>query len=472
MASEWKEIRLDELKANSKNAIAMGPFGSRIKTENFVSFGIPIIKGGNLTADFLHEGNYDYLTPDKADELKSSNAFRRDIIITHRGTIGQVGIIPDNSKFERYVISQSQLKVSLNQEKINPYFVYYFFKTGLGQHRLLMNSSQVGVPAIAKASTSVKSILIPCPELKEQKKIVNFLLGLDKKIQLNKQMNETLEQMAQALFQSWFVDFDPVIDNALDAGKEIPEALQTRAEKRLAVRNAADFKPLPADIRALFPNEFEQSAEPSVGIDGWIPKGWKLLPLDKIADFRNGLALQKFRPEKDSDDFLPVLKIAQLNQGYTDGKEKARTDIKKEYIVNDGDMIFSWSGTLMIDLWTGGKAALNQHLFKVYSEIFPLSIYLHWTKHYLLKFQQIAAGKAVTMGHIKKGDLSSAICLLPSDNLIKKFDEFVSPWIKKYIDTRIENNSLTKLRDTLLPKLISGELRLDQLDAVEELSQQ
>ena len=206
MQSDWKELTIDQLKSDKKNAIAMGPFGSRIKAENFVDEGIPVIKGTNLNGDFINENKYDYLTEKKADELKTSNAFPLDIVITHRGTIGQVGLIPKDSKYSRYVVSQSQLKVTLDQAKMNPYYLYYFFKSRLGQHRLLMNSSQVGVPAIAQASTSVKKILVPHPDLKNQDKIVKILLTLDDKIELNRKMNQTLEEMVQALFKSWFIE--------------------------------------------------------------------------------------------------------------------------------------------------------------------------------------------------------------------------------------------------------------------------
>ena len=120
MSSDWDELTIDDLKAPTKNAIAMGPFGSRIRASNFVNKGIPVIKGGNLNGDFISEDNFDYLTEEKATELQSSNAYRRDIVITHRGTIGQVGIIPDDSRFERYVVSQSQLKVTLDQDKVVP----------------------------------------------------------------------------------------------------------------------------------------------------------------------------------------------------------------------------------------------------------------------------------------------------------------------------------------------------------------
>ncbi|WP_294950914.1 restriction endonuclease subunit S, partial [Sulfurovum sp.] len=125
MRSEWKELSIENLKSDKKNAIAMGPFGSRIKAENFTNAGIPIIKGTNLNGDFINEDKYDFLTEEKADELKASNAFPLDIVITHRGTIGQVGLIPKNSKYKRYVVSQSQLKVTLDQEKMNPYYLYY-----------------------------------------------------------------------------------------------------------------------------------------------------------------------------------------------------------------------------------------------------------------------------------------------------------------------------------------------------------
>ncbi|EKY31835.1 restriction endonuclease subunit S [Vibrio cholerae] len=297
----------------------------------------------------------------------------------------------------------------------------------------------------------------------EQRRIGKLLSDFERKITLNRQINQTLEQMAQTLFKSWFVDFDPVIDNALDAGNPIPDELQHRAEARNTVRESEGFKPLPDDVRQLFPDAFEESEL------GWVPKGWEVEALDSIADFQNGLALQKFRPESEDDDFLPVLKIAQLRQGYCEGKEKSRTDIKESCRVYNGDMIFSWSGTLMIDLWTGGNAALNQHLYKVTSKKFPQSFYLHWTKHHLARFQHIAAAKAVTMGHIKKGDLSDSKCLVPSSELIDAFDEYVGKYLKQSINVRLQCNTLVELRDTLLPKLISGELRLDEVElAVEQ----
>ncbi|MGY0149060.1 restriction endonuclease subunit S [Edwardsiella tarda] len=305
----------------------------------------------------------------------------------------------------------------------------------------------------------------------EQHRIGKMLSDFERKITLNRQINQTLEQMTQALFKSWFVDFDPVMDNALDAGffeqnSDLPEALLRRAEQRKIVRQQPDFTPLPAETRQLFPAAFEACDEPSLGLGGWVPKGWGISALDTIANFQNGLALQKFRPDSDDDKFLPVLKIAQLRQGYCDNSEKARVDIKESCRVYDGDMIFSWSGTLMIDIWTGGNAALNQHLYKVTSKKYPLSFYLYWTNYHLSRFQHIAAAKAVTMGHIKKGDLSDSYCLIPPVTLIKKFDSVAGRYIEQSKNVRLQNKTLSNLRDTLLPKLISGELRLNDKDTL------
>src|SRR5690554_3834564 len=209
MTADWQIKTIDELKADFRSAIAMGPFGSRIKAENFVTEGVPVLKGGNLHGAFIDDSKCDYLTEEKAEELKSSIAVTGDIVITHRGTIGQVSIIPENSRYPRYVVSQSQLKVSLNMEMVNPLFVNYYLRSREGQHQLLSYSSQVGVPAIAKASTSVRQIEIPCPPIQVQNQIVSVLKVLDDKIELNRQTNQTLEQIAQAIFKSWFVDFEP-----------------------------------------------------------------------------------------------------------------------------------------------------------------------------------------------------------------------------------------------------------------------
>jgi len=227
----------------------------------------------------------------------------------------------------------------------------------------------------------------------------------DNKIELNLQMNQTLEAMAQAIFKEWFVEF------------------KINGEK-LKIDSGTG-----------------------------LPKGWKKIPIDESIEFLNGLALQKF-PVTNGDAFLPVIKIRELRQGITDSSDKANTDLPQQYIIHDGDVLFSWSGSLEVVIWCDGKGALNQHLFKVSSDKFPKWFYFFWTRYYLPSFQATAEGKATTMGHIQRRHLTESLINVPPAEILKKADEILSPLLEKYIETKIENRSLIQLRDTLLPQLI------------------
>jgi type I restriction enzyme S subunit len=265
-------------------------------------------------------------------------------------------------------------------------------------------------PKLNKENLLTIPFLLPNSDA-ELNDIVSILSSLDDKIELNNKINQELESLAQLLFKRWFVDFE-------------------------------------------FPNENGEPYKSSGGemIDS---------ELDKIADYLNGLALQKFPAESDSK-FLPVIKIKELRQKDVSNSDKASINIPEKYIVNDGDVLFSWSGSLMIDFWTNGKGALNQHLFKVTSEYYPKWYYYMWTKYHLLEFIEIAESKATTMGHIQRQHLTNAKVLVPDSNRLSFFSLVYEPIISKIIDARIENKELIALRDTLLPKLITGELQINE----------
>ena len=183
----------------------------------------------------------------------------------------------------------------------------------------------------------------------------------------------------------------------------------------------------------------------------------KAASLLDIAEYLNGLAMQKY-PAVNGEVGLPVLKIKELGQQTCDANsDKCSESIPAQYVVEDGDIIFSWSGTLLVDFWCGGLCGLNQHLFKVTSDKYPNWFVFFWTKHHLDRFIRIAKDKAVTMGHIKRGDLGNAKVIIPNDALMKELNEEITPIISVYIDRRIENRKLQSLRDSLLPKLISGQ---------------
>ena len=242
-------------------------------------------------------------------------------------------------------------------------------------------------------------------------------------------------RIAQALFKSWFVDFDPV-----------------RAKQQGLAPAGMDEA-----TAALFPGGFEESAL------GLAPTGWKARALDEVATYLNGLALQKFPPSDDS--WLPVIKIAQLRKGDTVGADRAGRNLKPEYIIQNGDVLFSWSGSLEVEVWCGGEGALNQHLFKVTSKDFPKWFYLYWTRHHLDHFRQIAASKATTMGHIQRAHLSEAKVLVPPAALLGAMDAYFAPILARVLQNELQAQTLATLRDTLLPRLISGQLRLPEVKA-------
>ncbi|NQT18305.1 MAG: restriction endonuclease subunit S, partial [Planctomycetes bacterium] len=253
------------------------------------------------------------------------------------------------------------------------------------------------------------------------------------------------------LFQSWFVDFDPVRRNLDLSAHSAQAGRATNGQPKippLAEASAANFQS--PELDALFPDSFQDSKV------GHIPKGWEVRSLDKTAHYLNGLALQKYPPG--DGPTLPVIKIAQLRKGDSIGADRCNTDLPSQYIVQDGDVLFSWSGSLEVELWCGGPGALNQHLFKVTSPEFPKWFYYLWTLYHLDEFRLIAADKATTMGHIQRGHLTAAKVLIPPRQLLDAMTRTMAPLIDQLIANRIQSRTLATLRDTLLPKLLSGEL--------------
>ena len=248
-------------------------------------------------------------------------------------------------------------------------------------------------------------------------------------------MNETLEEMARALFKSWFVDFDPV-----------------RAKIEGRWRRGESLPGLPADLHDLFPDRLGDSEL------GEIPEGWGVFPLDSIASFLNGLALQKY--PANGGPKLPVIKISQLRAGHTVGADSASANLPPQYVVRDGDILFSWSGSLLLNVWSGGDGALNQHLFKVSSESYPQWLYYHWIKQHLSQFRDIAADKATTMGHIKRHHLREATTVVPPFATLEAMGQQMRPLLEKSLTLRIESRSLAAQRDALLPKPVSGEVKV------------
>lgn len=172
--------------------IAMGPFGSNIKVECFVDSGVPVLNGSNLQGSKVNDHILRFVSQEKAESLGKANAQRGDIVITHRGTLGQVSYIPETSKYDNYVISQSQFRIKCNINKVIPEFFVYYFHTREGQYKILSNKSQVGVPALGRPTSTFQTLTIPLPTMVAQQRIVDILAHIDSKIELNQKINHNL----------------------------------------------------------------------------------------------------------------------------------------------------------------------------------------------------------------------------------------------------------------------------------------
>lgn len=373
---EWKEVTISDI-ANLKN-------GKKRPSESGV---IPVF-GGNGIMDYVNSSNGE------------------DTIV-----IGRVGAYCGCvylSKGKCWV-SDNAIAAKAKEGNDNEYLYYLLSSLNLNHHHI--GGAQ---PLMTQDIIGRIEVIVPQKE-EEQRRIASILSSLDRKIELNNKINADLEEMAQAIFKNWFVDFEPFKD-----GKFVDSEL------------------------------------------GMIPEGWKVGRLTEIASYMNGLAMQKFPPEN-NEDSLPVLKIKELGQGFcgTDS-DRCSCNIKDECKIHNGDVIFSWSGTLLVDVWCGGDCGLNQHLFKVTSKDYPKWFYYYWTKHHLQEFIHIAKDKAVTMGHIKRGHLEEAMVAIPDNDSMEKAHELFKPILSKMISLRLESSRLSLLRDTLLPRLMSGELEVPE----------
>jgi ribosomal protein L10 len=279
----------------------------------------------------------------------------------------------------------------------DPQFVYYVAISPFFRERAI--KSMVGSSGRQRVQQSViENLELSVPPLQIQKEIGSFLSEIDKKIAVNNQINDNLYAQAKAIFDNHFINIDA------------------------------------------------------------IPARWRKGNLLDIANYLNGLAMQKFRPQG-NEIGLPVLKIKELRQGSCDdSSELCSLSIKPEYIIHDGDVVFSWSGSLLVDIWCGGTCGLNQHLFKVTSDVYDKWFYYLWTAHHLARFIAIAADKATTMGHIKREELAKAEVLIPCEEDYTSFNSIMQPIFELIISNRIESRKLAALRDELLPKLMTGEI--------------
>ena len=295
-----------------------------------------------------------------------------------------------------FCIAQDMIALRADESKIYPKYLFAVLRSREIQQQIYNTNVGDVIPHFKKQF--LDQLLIPIPERSIQESIGDLYYVLSLKAERNKKINDNLYAQAKAIFDNHFINIDA------------------------------------------------------------IPAGWRKGNLLDIANYLNGLAMQKFRPQG-HEIGLPVLKIKELRQGSCDdSSELCSLSIKPEYIIHNGDVVFSWSGSLLVDIWCGGTCGLNQHLFKVTSDVYDKWFYYLWTAHHLARFIAIAADKATTMGHIKREELAKAEVLIPCEEDYTSFNSIMQPIFELIISNRIESRKLAALRDELLPKLMSGEI--------------
>lgn len=395
--------------------------GFAYKSGDYIDTGIPIVKIKNITPPNVDLEGCDYVSEEVFESTKEYALKFGDILISMTGSgvnqmssaVGKVGRVKFNQKaLQNQRVGKFEI---IDENKYNYDFLYYY----LSQRKLLgyfVTNSTGSANQANISKTLIEDTFIPDIDINIQNLISKILLTYDKKIEINNKIIANLEAQAQALFKYYFIDFEPFADgNFVDSNL------------------------------------------------GLIPEGWEVSNLEKIANYKNGIAIKKF-PPKDKDNSLPALKIRELNQNSTDES----SDVVGNYIdesvkVYDGDVIFSWSGTLLVKIWTGGDAGLNQHLFKVTSEKYDKWFYYLWTLYHLEKFISIARDKATTMGHIKRSHLKESKVLICDEKTYKKVNDVINPIMESIINLGIQNQTLAQARDALLPRLMAGEIDLEGL---------
>lgn len=435
MANRWRAATVDEIKDPGARPLAMGPFGSDITTDNFVPFGVPVIRGINLSVGRFHDTDFVFVTDDKADELLAANAFPGDLVFTHRGTLGQVGLIPPDARFPRYVVSQSQMKLSVDRGVIDPLFLYYFFKSPLGQHELLANTSTTGVPAISRPLSSLRAIQVPVPPMSEQRAIARILGMLDDKIRLNQRMNETLEAMARARFKSWFVDFDPVL--AKVGGNE-PSGMD-------------------AESAALFPSTFKDSEI------GSIPQGWTVARMPEVFDINPPRPITK-------GTSAPYLEMANMPTSSARVLGWECRDVGSGMRFINGDTLVARitpclenGKTAFVDFLREGESGWGSTEYIVLRSKPPLPLEYSYFLARSDDFRSHAIQNMTgTSGRqrVPAAAFDNYLVVTPSAEVGRIFAGFAGKVFAAMKAHDEESTTLVAMRDTLLPKLFSGKVRV------------
>ncbi|HEC8329803.1 TPA: restriction endonuclease subunit S [Providencia rettgeri] len=454
MGSEWITYSVDE--------IATVKSGKRLPKDESLTdkkTSYPYIRLVDVNQGKIDASKIQYLESKTQNKISRYIVEANDVCLAIVGhTIGMVFYVED--EWNNANLTENAARLTDISSSFNPRYIYYYLISPVGQSEII--SRKVGSAQGKLPLYNIKELKIKAPDRITQDHIVDVLLSLDNKITLNRQINQTLEQMAQTLFKSWFVDFDPVIDNALDTGffeqdLAFSDELQRRVEVRKAARESDNFKPLSEDIRQLFPDAFEECAEPVLGLGGWVPKGWEILTLSKLSKIASGKRPPTKGTVKTEEEPIPVWG----GNGIKWFTDKPLSTGK--YIITG--RVGTLGTVYKVDgpSWASDNALVIKPLQHEYFE------FIYQT---LCNFDIHSLNSGSTQPLVTQTALSGIQLIFPrSTKLLLEYQKSINIYDEKFKVNSNEVESLTQLRDTLLPKLISGELSLSdiKIDIPEEI---
>ena len=437
MAGEsWPTVNLESIAASDKRAFAMGPFGSNIKSENYMPTGVPVLRGVNLTANGFSAKDLVFLSADKADELAASQAYPDDLVFVAQGTVGKLGLVPDEPRFQKTILSQNLMKFACDHTKAHPRFLYYFFISNEGQQVILSRVNTTGVPCISRPLSSLKLFEVPLPPLPVQRGIAGVLGALDDKIESNRRTSRTLERVARAIFRAWFVDFEPV--KAKAAG-------------------ASSFLGMPQEVFDVLPTRLVNSEF------GPVPEGWGMLPLDEAMEVNPSRRLAKGIP-------APYLDMAQMpTDGHAPASWSKREAGSGARFMNGDTLVaritpcLENGKTAFVDFLSEGQVAWGSTEYIVLRPKPPIPNLYAYLLARTPEFRAFAIQNMTGSSgrqRVPFSTMSKFIVAFGPLTVMEAFGEAVEPLFSRSSASVRESRSLAALRDYLLPKLLKGEIRV------------
>jgi type I restriction enzyme S subunit len=423
MGADWPRKTVAECAAPEPYSTQIGPFGKALMADEYVASGVPVLRGLNVNRGRFHDDDFVFIDDATASRLAKFESFPGDVLLVHKGTLGEIGLMPTKRRHQRYIMGNSMMRVRCDPQKLLPEYLYYWLTSAEGQHYLFSRVSQVGVPQIQTPLTTLRLAELPVPPLAEQRAIAHILGTLDDKIELNRRMTETLEAMARALFKSWFVDFDP---------------LRAKAERR--------DPGLPRAIVDLFPDRLVDSRL------GEIPEGWEASTVgDHLKNFDSMRVPVSGAERAEHQGPYPYHGAA----GVMDHVDRYLFDGTFLLIGEDGSVVQDTG--LAVTQYVWGKFWVNNHahVLQGRGHVSTEQLYLYF--HFELVAPYVTGA---VQPKLSQGRMNIMPFVFAGEAVCRAFGDTVKPWFARLRSSVDETKTLAALRDTLLPKLVSGELRV------------